>query len=325
MVPVESENYGIEHAAPNKSEPAALFRQAILDLDLGAEPPTATGWTGHAEALVASVRNLVDAFAVARSGGPADDRAAWLREHPIMDPERDKILVDILQLEARGEWTEKRIQALTALERRYRASLPRLRQSLIAALPGYVGVRGLITKTLGSTIFRWIAAGLVTAIVVISGAYQMIRPQYQMDLKGQIFWTTESDAPFSEARSRFFTVTVDGEAHDYTIRFDPPIEPGRIRVDPVDSVDPTEIAILRVRLVTESGPVELEPGPDWSCRNCLWLGHEKGEARLQPLNEDPYLVGPAAAFGKVAGVEIRMRVTARKTLWEWITRLNKPG
>jgi hypothetical protein len=120
---------------------------------------------------------------------------------------------------------------------------------------------------------------------------------------------------------------VDDLRHRYSVALGSPITIGRLRIDPVNEVYATEVDILHISLADAAGNRSrdlIAGGAAWSCVNCRWLPGGEQTRRLRPLNDDPHIVGPPLVPFKAVRVDITMRASARKTFWEWITRLKKP-
>lgn len=305
-----------------------LFRQAILALDDHRVDRTDPGSLArHASEMRSSARFLLDAFLAARGRTPANDqdRAALLEEEPVVDTAIDGVLLEMLGFETPSEWTPEHAEALADVERRYRAALPRSRRALAVSLPGYDGARGMLGRMAGNTAFKWLAAAVLALAVVLAGVYHLSAPAYTLEMNGQVFWIAGPDEPFTEEGSRHFKVRVDGLPHDYSIAFQPPVELARLRIDPVDRVDATEVTILDVSLAGEDGAEEaFNSLAEWTCNNCRWLTRDTGAARLRPLNDDPHLVSPPVDTAKASSFHMTLRASAEKTFWEWVTGLEKP-
>ncbi|MGA8259638.1 MAG: hypothetical protein WB783_05435 [Arenicellales bacterium] len=326
MRPVKEEG---QRGRSRSTDATELFRLALLALE---RPLTRTGPDCHAaraDRLRESAGLLVDAFIAARGGAPGSDRerVPSLNRQPLSNPASVGTLAAILELDTGREWNPARIDRLDTLEREYRAILPHLRSALLREIPGYEGVLGLCGRATGSTVLRWTLGVVAAASIVLALAYHLARPQYVLNLGGQVFWTGPSSSVFSEDRSKRFVVHVDDQAHRYSVPLGAPAEIGRLRIDPVNRVYATEVDILAIHLADAAGneSPDLSAGDDasWSCVNCRWLPRTEQVRRLRPLNDDPHIVGPPLAPFKAVRVDIAIRATARKTFWEWVTRLKK--
>lgn len=305
--------------APPRRDAPALFREAILALERG----TGAG-SGRDEALRHSVRRMVDAFLAARGlrAGSDEERISFITTRPVIDRDSDQVLHRALMP---GAPTASGRGDAAPLEKAYRALLPALRASLANELPGYRGPWRALAGRARSRHFRLAALLAAMVIAAAAAAYHAADPAYRLRLGGQIYWKPSPAVPFSEARSRRFDVRVDGAVHEYVVRFETPVRVSVLRLDPVDSTDATGVAVRGIRLLGADGKAraafDFAGRRDWACHNCRWL--DDSSARLQPTGDDPYIVGPEFEPVAVASVAIRMRATAEKTFWEWVTRLEK--
>lgn len=312
--------------APPGCPAAVLFREAVVALDRRLNGARRDDFTGRADSLRRSVLCMVDAFLAAR-GKPAAsdaDRSRLAAEHPILDRASDSILLEILSLDTRSQWTAERFTRLRELEGQYRAMLPALRSSLAAELPDHEPVPAYLKRVAGGPAGR-VATVMAAVVALIAGAYYLTGPAYRLDLGGQVFWKQSPGEPFAEERSRTFDVQVDGRLHEYAIDFETPVQVSVLRLDPVDRMDATAVDVHHIGLLGSDGEelLMIDDYASWSCMNCRWLTGRGDGSRLRPLNDDPYVFGPAIAPLEVAGIVIGMRASADKTIWEWITRLEK--
>jgi len=292
-----------------------LFREAVLAIEhTGGEP-------GRIDALRASARSMTDAFLAAHGRRAVDDaeRLALIAETPILDADADGTLRRLLN-------PDTDTADVRALESAYRALLPSLRGALCAQIPGYRGLRDRLSSMAACRRARLslaVAGGVLLTLVLW---YQGADPAYDLRLHGQVYWKPSADVAFSEARSRRFDVRADGASHEYIIRFHPPVTMATLRLDPVDSSDATDVRIGPVRLLDADGG-SLAPaaggGEAWVCHNCRAYDADGDTARLQPGNDDPFVILPAFKPRKVEAVEVAIRATAAKDFWEWFTRLEK--
>jgi hypothetical protein len=304
-----------------------LFRNAVAALENGVRRRGAEDLAVRAARLGSSARALADAFLAARGRRAATDheRAAMLTDRPVVDREHDRPLIELLALDPYAEWTEAQADKLRQLEQRYRAFLPRARAALARELPGYGGPVQFLKGVAGRRPVRLAAAGLLAAAILTASTYHLLDPAYVLDRSGQVFWKPTPEDMFTEQRSRTFNVIVDGRPREYLITFEHPVHISTLRLDPVDTADPTEIEIQRVDLLGSDGR-DLEGVEDfstWSCVNCRWLSGGGRDGWLQPVTDDPYVVARPVEPTAVGGIRVTMRASARKTFWEWVTRLEK--
>jgi len=316
-----------DQSAPG--EAAELFRLALQAIERPIEivAPERRG-VERVRRLQESARLLADSFLAARGWRPTDDeeRRALLSEHSLTEEATTRALIDILSLATHPGWTPSRARDLGSLERRYRAALPACRSALKRELTGYEPIWALCKRACGSRTCRWLTGLAAGAAVAVAAAYHLSKPQYVFDLGGQLFWKHSPGGAFIQGRSRRFTVHVDNAVHHYRIRLPAPVALAALRLDPVNRVEAREIDILHIQLLGPAGEqTELVDNGRglWSCVNCRWLSDDQRSWRLQPANDDPHIDGPSAVPFDVDEVRLTMRVSARKTLWEWITRLKR--
>lgn len=304
-----------------------LFRSAVAALDRHVDDTPRDDATGRAAALRESARCLADAFLTARGHVPGNDveRARLLTTHTLVDHATDRVLIDLLRLDPHTDWTGARAQELRQLEQQYRALMPRLRSALVREMPEYGCAAQLLRNAAGKPWLKGAAAGVTAAVVLGTAAYGLTNPAYTLELSGQVFWQSTPGEPFTEQRSRMFSVRVDGQAHEYTIMFEEPIRISSLRLDPVNRVDATSVEIERIRVLDVSGGEHggFDDPTLWTCVNCRWLSRSGHGGRLKPDNEDPYVIPPPVDPVGVSRIQISMRATAEKSFWEWITRLEK--
>lgn len=303
-----------------------LFREAIVALERRFNDARRGDFHGRAEGLRSSVSLMVDAFLAAR-GRPATsdaDRTRLAAELPVLDHASDSVLLEILSLDTRSPWTAERLARLRELESQYRAMLPALRSALAAELPDHEPIPAYLKRVAGRPARR-VAPVMAAVVALIAAAYYLISPAYQLSLGGQVFWKQSPGEPFAEAQSQTFDVQVDGRLHEYAIQFETPVQVSVLRLDPVDRADATAVDIHHIGLLGADGEelLMIDDYASWSCMNCRWLTGADDGSRLRPLNDDPYVLGPAIEPLEVAGIVIGMRASADKTIWEWITRLEK--
>lgn len=312
-------------AAPHTQAPD-LFREGVLALDRCADRSRAGAIDRHADELRTSARCMVDAFLAARGQRPETDtdRTARLAAQPALDPAADKILVELLSLDVGAAAAAGGGDRLKELEKQYRALLPALRAALAAELPGYQGVWGLF-KRLATHPARWLIPAIAALAALVVAVHHVTDPSYDLELNGQIFWKGSPSEEFAEERSRPFEVRVDGRVHEYEISFEPPVGIAALRLDPVDRADATEVDLRSIRLLTPGGEAgasfTFDDGERWTCRNCRWLAGDG--SRLRPLNDDPFVSGPGFEPVEAARIIVEMRIAAKKSVWEWLTRLEK--
>lgn len=315
---------------PPEAETSELLRQALLALERRIDDgDPGRRAAGRADRLRDSASLLADAFDAARGRGTGarGTRRATLSEHPVVDAAATSLLLDLLDLHGRGEWHQERVAELDDLERRYRSTLPAYRSALAREVPGYAGIRGLCRRVAASRALIGVLATSALAAAALAGIYRVLDPHYIFEQGGQIFWSRSPGEPYLQQRSRRFDVRVDGAPHQYTVSFTAPIRISGLRVDPVNSDEVTGVDILAVRLLVAGGggATDVTPGGEtsWSCANCRWVSREPGAWRLRPLNDDPHIEGSPPRPVEATGVEIELRAAAKKTFWEWATRLEK--
>lgn len=312
---------------PPASTVPDLFRKAVAALHQAGIRRRRANAARRAAVLRESARCLGNAFLAARGHEPSSDaaRIELLAAHPAIDIENDRPLIELMGIEPESDWTKEHLRELDLLEEQYRRRMPRFRAALAGQLPRYGSLHGLVRRTAGR---RWVqAATTALAAVTLAGAvaFQRADPAYVLQVNGQVFWKHDPAEPFNEDRSHFFDVRVDGDLHEYTITFDAPVQIAMLRLDPVDNANVTEIEIHRVRLMDGAGgePLEYDDLAGWTCVNCRRPAAHEGGNRLNPENHDPYLIAPPVDPRRVDRIHIEMRAAARKTFWEWITRLDK--
>lgn len=319
---------GREHADATVSMATNLFRKAVVALDQGATYSLAGDAARRADCLHDSVCSMVDAFLAVRGRSVTSDgqRAELMGEHPVLGRVADNTLLEVLSLDKSAAWTSDRISTLADLEKRYRTMLPALRSSLASELPAYQGAIGVLKALVRHPAVKTIPA-VAAMLALLLAAHQVINPAYHLELGGQIFWKQSPGEAFTEQRSRSFDVKVDGRRHKYVIDLDNPVTVSMLRIDPVDKADATHVDIHRVELLGADGQRQdifhSADRPSWDCRNCRWLTGNEDALSLQPVNNDPFVVGPAFPPVAVAGVEVEMRARADKSFWQWVTRLEK--
>lgn len=321
---------GVETDAPATSEACERFRLAVLALERrvdDADPGQRAA--ARAQRLGESARLLAEAFLAARGRRPADHRArlAGLDEKPVIDSTATRLLADALSIGENTDWSPGRTGELERLEWRYRAMLPDYRSALVREVPDCEDACSLCRRTVASRGFILALAVVALASVALSVAYRLSDPHYAFELSGQLFWKRSPGEPFIEQRSRRFNVQVDNAVHRYTVSLPEPVRVSALRLDPVNKIDATGVEIRGVRLIAQGtdSPVDLTPrlGTSWSCVNCRWVARGEGAWRLRPLNDDPHIIGPPTSPVETTSVEIELRAAAKKTFWEWMSRLEK--
>jgi len=299
------------------SDAAALFQQAVEAVER-LKPE-------HRQAkLPESARAVVDAFLAARGRRARDDaeRLQLISALPLLDAGSDQVLHRLLAADPSNVPGDAELHRL---ELRYRALLPALRAALARELPGYRGAAGVFQDILNSRPVRFLLA-LLAALVLVSGTlYAVTEPAYRLELGGQLFWKSVEGEPFSEERSRDFAVIVDGTARRYVIELASPVVMHTVRLDPVDSAAPTSIEVRRIRLVTPDGGAKDIPPGNWSCTNCRWIDTSADHPILKPTGSDPRILVHPDKPTTTRRVEVDMTATARKSFWEWLTRLDRPA
>lgn len=315
------------HTATCDSRIYNLARNAVVLLDRRTDWRRPESFANSVSTLQQSARCLADAVLAARGHEQTTDaqRIRRLVDQPVVDHEADQPLTELLRIDLAAEWTEERARAMSALEKRYRALMPRLRSALVDEIPGYGHVWTLCRHVAGRRWVRGTVAGLAAAVLLNVAVYKVSEPSYLLELNGRVFWKSTPGDPFLEERSRGFTVVVDGSSHDYSITFAEPVRIASLRLDPVNKVYATEVEIEQIRLRDSGGNIfDVFDNPTgWSCTNCLWLAEDERRDRLVPDNDDPYITSPPMDPVQVSRIRITMRASAKKTFWEWITRLDK--
>lgn len=304
-----------------------LARNAVVLLDRRMDWRRRESFANSASTLQESARCLADAVLAARGHGQTTDaeRIRLLVDRPVVGHEADQPLIELLRIDLDAEWTQEQASAMWALEKRYRALVPRLRSALVDEIPGYDRVWAHCRRAAGTRWVKGTVAGLAVAVLLSVALYNYSDPGYLLEMNGRVFWKRAAGDPFIEARSRIFTVDVDGKPHDYVVTFAEPVRIASLRLDPVNNVYATEVEIQEIRLRDSGGNI-LDVYDDltgWSCRNCRWLTSDKRGVRLVPDNDDPYITSPPIDPVRVSGIRITMRASSKKSFWEWITRLEK--
>jgi hypothetical protein len=321
-----NENETDQSAAGDAAE---LFRRALQAIERRIETVAPEQHrVARVRRLQDSTRLLADSFLAARGWRPEDDeeRRALLSEHPLKDEATTRALIDILSLATHTGWTPSRSRDLESLERRYRAALPACRSALRRELPGYESIWALCKRAYENKTCRWLTGLAAGVAVAAAAAYHLSKPQYVFELGGQLFWKHSPGGAFTQGHSRRFTVHVDNAVHHYRIRLPAPVSLAALRLDPVNRVEAREVDILHIQLLGPAGErAELVGNGtgSWSCVNCRWLSDDQRAWRLRPDNDDPHIDGPFDVPFAVDEVRLTMRVSARKTFWEWITRLKR--
>lgn len=316
-----------DHNATHDSRIHDLARNAVVLLDRRMDWRRPESFANSVSTLQKSVRCLADAVLAARGHGPATDaeRIGLLVDQPVVDHETDQPLIELLRFDLDAEWTEERASGMRALEQRYRAALPRFRSALVDEIPGYGRVWTLCRRAASR---RWVhgtASGLTVVVLLSVAVYKLSDPNYLLELNGRVFWKSTPGDPFIEDRSTVFAVVVDGNSHDYRVTFEEPVQVASLRIDPVNKMYATEVEIQKIWLRDSGGNI-LDVYDDltsWSCRNCRWLSDDERGNRLVPRNDDPFITSPSIGPIQVSGIRITMRASAKKTFWEWVTRLKK--
>lgn len=309
---------------PQAERAAARFRDAV-----SAVVGVAADRAERPALLQCSVRALLDAFLAARGRHASSDRERLqsIVDTPLLGPGPDDTLRRLLTIDTASRSTAADRASLAELERDYRLLLPALRSRLAAELPAQRGPGAVLTDLTTHRGARLIGAFIVAAGAILATAYQVLEPVYQLDMGAQVFWTGSPEAPFAEPRSKAFTVRTDGVMHHYSVPLDALARVAALRIDPVDSADTTEVEIRSVELLGPSGRPELifsfDDRAAWSCHNCRSLPVADSGFRLRPLNDDPFIVGPPVDPVDVGGIRVAMRAVARKSFFEWLTRLEK--